>query len=101
MNQTAVSSKDWSNKRDFEGNKGPTPFNQKADFGDRKLISLFISSQVPKGIDVAFRVFGPKDEKRLRSILNRWKDRGYFGNISISDEEKGYASKSTVTLQVS
>ncbi|KAG5870509.1 hypothetical protein JTB14_012630, partial [Gonioctena quinquepunctata] len=38
--------------------------------------------------DVTFHVnSSKKDEKRLRSIINKWVDRGYVGNLSISGRD--------------
>lgn len=52
------------------------------------------------GADVTFHVFGlKKDEKRIRSILNKWADRGYIGNITIS--EKDTSLRTLLSLQVS
>nr|XP_023024314.1 hemicentin-1-like [Leptinotarsa decemlineata] len=40
------------------------------------------------GADVTFHVYSSKkEERRLRSILNKWADRGYVGNITISEKD--------------
>lgn len=52
------------------------------------------------GIDVTFHVYcAKKEEKRLRSILNKWADRGHVGNITIS--EKDTYLRSLLSIQVS
>lgn len=64
------------------------------------LILFLFSSHFRSGADVTFHVYGPKkEEKRLRSILNKWADRGYVGNITISEKETSL--RSILTLQVS
>lgn len=61
---------------------------------------LSIFRHFRSGADVTFHVYGPKkEEKRLRSILNKWADRGYVGNITIS--EKDTSLRSLLSLQVS
>lgn len=52
------------------------------------------------GADVTFQVFGPKkEEKKVKNVLNKWADRGYVGNITVS--EKDNSIKTTLSIQVS
>ncbi|KAH0815829.1 hypothetical protein GEV33_006961 [Tenebrio molitor] len=40
------------------------------------------------GADVTFHLFAvKKDEKRIRSILSKWADRGYIANLTVADKE--------------
>ncbi|XP_050505456.1 uncharacterized protein LOC114338937 [Diabrotica virgifera virgifera] len=50
------------------------------------------------GIDVTFHVFAPKkDERKLRSILNKWEDRGHVSNLTLS--EKDSYLRSLISIQ--
>ncbi|RZC38042.1 uncharacterized protein BDFB_006490, partial [Asbolus verrucosus] len=43
---------------------------------------------VLSGADVTFHLFAvKKDEKRIRSILSKWADRGYIANLTVADKE--------------
>lgn len=51
------------------------------------------------GADVTFHLFGlKKDEKRVRTILTKWADRGYIANLTIAD--KDFVFRPLLDLQV-
>ncbi|KAJ8918647.1 hypothetical protein NQ315_013153 [Exocentrus adspersus] len=55
---------------------------------NEKGIIRLVEQHFMSGVDVTFHVYAlKKDEKRLRSILNKWADRGYVGNITISEKD--------------
>lgn len=64
-------------------------------------IFLLLCRHFRSGADITFHVYGPpkKEEKRFRAILSKWADRGYVGNITIS--EKDTSLRSLLSLQVS
>jgi hypothetical protein len=52
------------------------------------------------GADVTFHLFAvKKDEKRIRSILSKWADRGYIANLTVADKE--FVFRPLLDLQVS
>ncbi|KAF7283416.1 hypothetical protein GWI33_000645 [Rhynchophorus ferrugineus] len=50
------------------------------------------------GADVTFQVYGPKkEEKKVKNVLNKWIDRGYIGNVTVS--EKDNSIKTVLSIQ--
>lgn len=40
------------------------------------------------GVDVAFHFYWLKrEEKKVRAVLSKWVEKGYFGNITVLDKE--------------
>ncbi|XP_023311270.1 LOW QUALITY PROTEIN: uncharacterized protein LOC108910229 [Anoplophora glabripennis] len=72
--------------------------NLQMNFSRVEDVSVINVVHFMSGADVTFHVFGlKKDEKRIRSILNKWADRGYIGNITIS--EKDTSLRTLLSLQ--
>jgi hypothetical protein len=61
---------------------------------------FFLFRYFRSGADVTFHLFAvKKDEKRIRSILSKWADRGYIANLTVADKE--FVFRPLLDLQVS